>query len=267
MKKVLLGLIMATIVVYASVYFIFPIIRGYIDSPINDYLKQREIGEYNKAIEILEVQMKDNPNDFQVLANLGIEYFRSNQFEKARDIWKKALKIKPDDNLEYLLSLVNKDYMEISAEDLYGFFSPTKISFDGKDNLNKMSGWLKSGLKFNKYLSLAFFVSLITLLAVNFTHFVSRKKHHKENPETHPLHSIKRITSISFWTVVILKLVVLIFTFITILYSSFKLSHFIRNVFTAPETLYQFITADTLFVAIFCTIMLFQLLRLRKKTN
>lgn len=267
MKKILLGLIMAAIIGYAAVYFIFPVVRNYVDSPLNDYLKQREIGKYNNAIEILEAQLKDNPNDFLVLANIGVEYFRANHFDKAKDVWRKALKIRPDDNLEYLLSLADIDYTEISAEDLYGFFSPAKISFGGKGKFNKMSGWLKSALQYNRYLSIAFFVSLIALLAVNLTHFVSRKKHHKENPETHPLHGIKRITSISFWTVVILKLAVLIFTFVTILYSSYKLSHFIRDVFTTPEKLYQFITGDTLFVAIFCTIMLFQLLRLRKKSK
>ena len=234
------------------------------ESPLDNYFDARRNNNFETALRILENLMEAEPDNFFLLSNLGVEYLRAGQYDKARNAWTRANGIQSDQNLDYLLSLADTDYNELEASDLYQFFYPPEYSEYGEPpgKATRVSVLFKSVLRYNKHLSVAFFVSLIAVLIVNVLHFVSRRKHHTEKPTSHPLHHIRRAAGISFWMVVTFKFIGLIFTVLMLLYSSMELTQFIRDIFVAPEKLYQVIAGDTLFIVIFCSILIFQLLRL-----
>lgn len=262
--SVLSGLATASVIFVISIYFIYPTLRGAMESPLDNYFDARRNNNFEVALRILENLLELEPDNFFLLSNLGVEYLRAGQYDEARNAWTRANGIQSDQNVDYLLSLANTDYSELEASDLYQFFYPPEYSEYGEPpgKATRVSVLFKSTLHYNKYLSVAFFVSLIVMLFVNVLHFASRRKHHIERPTSHPLHHIRKVAGISFWMVATFKFVGLVLTAFTLFYSSIKLTQFIRDLFVAPEKLYELMTSDTLFIVIFCAILLFQFLRL-----
>lgn len=265
MRTVKLGFwafIIAAIFLGVAVYFVLPgmkSIHGILKDPMDDYFIARRQKDYETAFKVIENLTLKQPENFYFLANLGVEYLRRGDSNKARSTWEHAAAVQKDDNISYLLSLTDADYGELAASDLYKFFYPPYYSAYGESEgkIARLGALLKSALKYNVYLSTAFFVSLIVAIVANLASLFSGVRLRTESDEK-PSQPVRRVANVSFLIVGTSKFLGLIFTISTMLYSSIKMSHFIRDMLDKPNTLSQLIAGDSLFVAIACLLILFQ---------
>ncbi len=85
-----------------------------ISSTFNDGIKFLESNELSSAQKCFSHVIQYEPENYKALINLGLVYFKNKEYQKAINLWEKALKIKPDlervkKNLEKLKKIVEEE--------------------------------------------------------------------------------------------------------------------------------------------------------------